>query len=219
MTKFTVHLFREMRLTYPGIEAASADAAAAIARSRTPDDAEAIEDCNGDDLAAIVDIEGDSSYERSVAFDFEAECTRKAAGSLLAALQGLLPYATGEARRLKRHSCSLEAEREAGRAWEAVGAAYTALAMATSADVTPFPSGFDAHAALAARLQIADIWGIDDVKSIRSDLTPSQCWQVLQAAGRYHDAEIGINWDVLRFHAESIFGEAPDTTGAGEEAA
>jgi len=54
---------------------------------------------------------------------------------------------------------------------------------------------------------IAVKWGIEDIQSIRPDLTDEQASTVLQAADRYHNAEIGINWDVLRTHADDLFPE------------
>ncbi|MGE3999014.1 MAG: hypothetical protein AB7I48_02265 [Planctomycetaceae bacterium] len=75
----------------------------------------------------------------------------------------------------------------------------------------------DIHAILAAHRQIAAIWSIEDVQSVRPDLTEEQCWQVLQAAYRYHDATIGINWDVLSCHAEMLFGFAPQETDSQDE--
>jgi hypothetical protein len=67
----------------------------------------------------------------------------------------------------------------------------------------------DIDAVLAARHQIAAIWSIQDVQEVRPDLTEEQCWEVLQATRRYHDATIGINWDVLGCHADLLFGDAP----------
>ena len=52
---------------------------------------------------------------------------------------------------------------------------------------------------------ITNLWHIDDVKEVRSDLTRKQCLEVLRECERQHDANIGINWDVLRFHAEDLF--------------
>jgi len=41
-------------------------------------------------------------------------------------------------------------------------------------------------------------WHIDDVLSIRPDLTKEQASDVLSyACGHKHDASIGVNWDVL----------------------
>jgi hypothetical protein len=36
-------------------------------------------------------------------------------------------------------------------------------------------------------------------------------------AERYHDATIGINWDVLACHADMLFGDEPDTDQEREE--
>jgi uncharacterized protein (DUF736 family) len=46
-----------------------------------------------------------------------------------------------------------------------------------------------------------------DVKELRPDLTEKQCREVLLQAFRKHDAEIGINWDVLPCHADDLFPE------------
>ena len=58
---------------------------------------------------------------------------------------------------------------------------------------------------LAKRGMIANIWSIEDVQSVRPDLTDESCLQVLENCERYHDAEIGINWDVIRIHARDLF--------------
>ncbi len=50
-------------------------------------------------------------------------------------------------------------------------------------------------------------WHINDVKSIRPDLTDEQCSQVLTFAKRHHDSTIGINWHVLESIAETLHGE------------
>jgi hypothetical protein len=50
-------------------------------------------------------------------------------------------------------------------------------------------------------------WHIDDVKEVRPDLTDAQAREVLVLADREHDATVGINWDVLRFHADYLFPE------------
>jgi hypothetical protein len=75
----------------------------------------------------------------------------------------------------------------------------------------------DIHAYLAEHGEIASIWHIEDVQSVRPDLTDGQAWEVLQAAKDNHDATIGINWDVLEFHADDLFGHAPKTDAAEEE--
>jgi len=53
--------------------------------------------------------------------------------------------------------------------------------------------------------QIIIIWSIEDVKSLRPDLTDEQCLDVLSIAERRHDANIGINWEVLELHASYLF--------------
>lgn len=83
MTQYTVHLYREMRVSYAGIEADTPEAAAAIAHDRATDEADNIEDCNGCDLSALVDVAGNEDYSQSVTIDFEAERARKAAALLL----------------------------------------------------------------------------------------------------------------------------------------
>ncbi len=70
--------------------------------------------------------------------------------------------------------------------------------------------------ALTACRLIAVTWCIEDVQEIRPDLTEDQCWEVLQQAKQEHDATIGIDWDVLKFHAGMLFGDAPDTDAAEE---
>ncbi len=75
----------------------------------------------------------------------------------------------------------------------------------------------DIHATLAARRQIAVIWNIEDVQEVRPDLSEEQCWHVLQAADRYHDATIGINWDVLSCQAQILFGFAPKRAKAEDK--
>ena len=50
-------------------------------------------------------------------------------------------------------------------------------------------------------------WHIDDVHSIREDLTAQQCAEVLEAVGDNHDSEVGVNWDVISFWAEDLFPE------------
>jgi hypothetical protein len=83
---YNVHIYREMRLYFPNIEADTPEAAAAIARDKPDDDADSINECNGDTIGALVDEAGDEQYERSVMIDFELERQHKAASRMLAAL-------------------------------------------------------------------------------------------------------------------------------------
>lgn len=83
MTTYNVHIYREMRLVYGGIEADSHERAAAIARDKPTDQADSIDDCEGENLAALVDVAGDEEYEHSRIIDFEPERERRAARGLL----------------------------------------------------------------------------------------------------------------------------------------
>jgi hypothetical protein len=85
MTICNVHIYREMRLLFRNIEAESLEAAASIARERPTDEADSIDDCDGETFYACVDVQGDEEYEQSRWIDFESERLRKAAPALLAA--------------------------------------------------------------------------------------------------------------------------------------
>lgn len=61
------------------------------------------------------------------------------------------------------------------------------------------------HEVLANRQQIAVIWSVSDVQEVRPDLNEDQCWEVLQAAKHYHDANHGITWETLRWQAAFLF--------------
>jgi hypothetical protein len=92
MPRFNVHLYREMRLLFEGIEAGSHEEAAAIAHNRLTEDADAIACCDGEDFAALVDVVGDEQYEQSRLIDFEGERLRQAAPKLLEALAFALEF-------------------------------------------------------------------------------------------------------------------------------
>jgi len=59
---------------------------------------------------------------------------------------------------------------------------------------------------------IASVWSVEDVYSLHTDddgepdgsITPEQARAVLKAADNDHDANIGINWDVLEYHLDMI---------------
>ena len=214
MTKYNVHLYREMRLTFVDIEADTPTDAAAIARDRPTDDADNIEDCDGENYAALVDLAGTDDFGDSVTIDFEPERLRKAAVALSAALKAILPYAENEHASLlecgKRDGDpSIEAEAEA--CGHAINRAATAIAATEVTGVTPEA---DIHALSIA--DIWDIWPIQAVQENRPDLSDEQAWNVLQSARRNHDATIGINWDVLEYHADMLFGPAPETDETAE---
>src|ERR1700677_515089 len=87
MTLYNVHIYREMRLYFPNIEAISPEEAATFAGDKSTGDAEYTEDCDGANLSALIDLVGDDEFEKSVAIDFESERLRKVALELLVALQ------------------------------------------------------------------------------------------------------------------------------------
>ena len=48
-------------------------------------------------------------------------------------------------------------------------------------------------------------WHVDDVLEQRPDLTTEQAREVLHALRRYHDADLGINWEVIYWTADEIY--------------
>ena len=90
MKTYNVHIYREMRLYYPGIEAESHEAAAYIAVAKCSDEAETLEDCEGENLAALVDVEGDAEYEQSKVIDFMPTLLRNHAEDMLGAIDTLI---------------------------------------------------------------------------------------------------------------------------------
>lgn len=69
----------------------------------------------------------------------------------------------------------------------------------------------DLHDILARQREIAIIWGVEDVQSVRPDLSDDQAWEVLKFAQRGHDASLGFNWECLEIAAESLYGLADDS--------
>ncbi len=133
MTTYNVHIYRVMRLYFPGIEANSPMEAAQIAAEKPTMEAEYTEDCEGETLSALVDVPGDEDYRQSVDVDFEAERMRKTARELLDALVALFPYAEAEAEgREGFRGEDAVADQEADDAWDAVEEARAALAKATT---------------------------------------------------------------------------------------
>ncbi len=55
--------------------------------------------------------------------------------------------------------------------------------------------------------QIAHIWSIEDVQSVRPDLDDDQAWLVLQRVDEAKDAEYGITWSTLEMVAGGMFGD------------
>lgn len=57
-------------------------------------------------------------------------------------------------------------------------------------------------------------WSIEDVLSVREDLTEDQAEEVLEAVEHNHNASIGVNWDVIEGQANYLF---PKPAGTDEE--
>jgi hypothetical protein len=90
MTLYNVHIYREMRLFFPGIEAASPEDAARIAAGKPAFETEYTEECDGENLAALIDIVGDDEFEQSVTIDFQHERFPNAVPDLMEAIPPLI---------------------------------------------------------------------------------------------------------------------------------
>jgi hypothetical protein len=123
-----------------GIEAETPEAAAAAVSDKPTDDADNIEDCDGENLAALVDTEGDEDLSRSLTIDFEPERMRKAASNLLAALEAIIGYAENEAFSLEALKDGPEAEAESDRAWKAVETAQDVISQVKGVIARPRPT-------------------------------------------------------------------------------
>ena len=53
--------------------------------------------------------------------------------------------------------------------------------------------------------QVSSIWSIEDVQSVRPDLSDEQAMEVLEDAKR--NSEIGLNWQVINDIADDLFPE------------
>lgn len=65
----------------------------------------------------------------------------------------------------------------------------------------------DIHKQLKETHQIAAIWGVDDVISVRSHLTPDEAWEVLKTVKRRENANTGITWDHIESVADEMYPE------------
>lgn len=54
-----------------------------------------------------------------------------------------------------------------------------------------------------SKTKITIRWGVDDIRSLGYECTDEQGFKVLQDVERYHDANIGINWNVIDWHCEN----------------
>ena len=139
MIQYIVHLYREMRLSYTGIEADTPQAAATIAGGKPTADADNIEDCDGENLSALVDLAGDEDYSESVSVDFEAERIRKAAPKLLEALKQCWHQLSLWVADTESCDMSPEDDEALAKACAAIAEAEAAIAEAKTAGIPPEP--------------------------------------------------------------------------------
>jgi len=91
---------------------------------------------------------------------------------------------------------------------QAVQMHYDMLPKDAPSDTVP---ELDIQQLLRARRQVAVVWGIEDVKHLRPDLTDDQAWEVLEQAYDVHDCEWGFTWTHLETVADDMFPEQPST--------
>ena len=89
MQTYNVHIYREMRLFFPGIVASTAEEAATLAAEMPSDAARALEDCDGANLAALVGVIGREDCQQNWMIDFDP--VRAIAPDLLTVLALALP--------------------------------------------------------------------------------------------------------------------------------
>lgn len=63
---------------------------------------------------------------------------------------------------------------------------------------------------------IADVWCVDDVKSLNPRLTNEQAWQILQTVDEDVDATRGINWDTIEAAMASLGYQVINQPGSPE---
>ncbi len=53
--------------------------------------------------------------------------------------------------------------------------------------------------------RIAILWSVEDVLSVRPDLSKKKARAVLKAVERGHDCEYGVTWDTIKDTADAMF--------------
>jgi hypothetical protein len=92
VNKYRVHIYREMRLVFDGIEAETPEAAARVAGNKHFDECDDWSDCEGENLSALVD----HAPHEGTWINFEAGRLLDAGSKLIAMLNGLLPEVDSE---------------------------------------------------------------------------------------------------------------------------
>jgi len=75
----------------------------------------------------------------------------------------------------------------------------------------------DIRLLLEHRRQIAVTWCVEDVQSVRPDLTDEQSWAVLQQCRHVHDCDVGFNWLLIETVADDMFPDSNDYSADPEE--
>jgi len=58
--------------------------------------------------------------------------------------------------------------------------------------------------------KITSTWCVEDVQSVRPDLTDEQAFEVLCRVDHYFDANYGISWNTLELNADELFPKEQD---------
>jgi hypothetical protein len=96
MPTYTVHVYREMRVTFTGLHASSPEEAASVAADLRTYSAEDVQDCEGENLSALVEVERRARPRRhadvsdSKTIYFEAGRMVDTGPTMLKALEALL---------------------------------------------------------------------------------------------------------------------------------
>ncbi len=67
---------------------------------------------------------------------------------------------------------------------------------------------YDIQKLLANRRAIAQIWSVEDVQSVRADLSDDEAWEVLLRCQRVHDCNDGFTWLLIETVADELFPES-----------
>lgn len=81
---------------------------------------------------------------------------------------------------------------------------YFASEFGPAKPVQPEPDFSKVNFVADSNRKINLVWSVEDVQGVAPGLTEAQAIEVLQTVKRRHDAEIGVNWDVLRETAEWV---------------
>ena len=58
--------------------------------------------------------------------------------------------------------------------------------------------------------KLVTTWCVNDVQTVRTDLTDEQAFEVRIRVDRYFDADYGISWDTLKITADDLFPKEQD---------